>query len=177
MVQRVACLVIAFALAGGSAFADDLAALAKKEKERRAKVATPGKVLTEEDAKSGAAGSVTALAGPPPAAATPPPPGGSPDEQKAIWKARAEAIRTEIWRGQIKLDGMEIEYEEYRSGIGEIPAAELQDPLRLQKREAHLVELRAGLEVQRRLVADAKKSLSALEDGARKSGIPPGWLR
>ena len=72
---------------------------------------------------------------------------------------------------------MEREYAEYQSDVAQVPANELQDPMRLQKREAHLQELRAGLDHQRLVLANAKKSLTALEDSARAAGIPPGWLR
>ncbi len=175
MLRRSTGLVLVLLLAG-SVWADDLAALAKKEKERRAKLGKPAPVLTETDVKAGSMGTVTTL----PPNSTPAPsanPGQSAEEQKATWKARADAARAEIAAAEARLESLELEYAAYREDMAEVPAAEIQDPMRLQKRDARMVEMRAGLEAQRRLVANAKKSLSVLEDAARAAGVPPGWLR
>ncbi len=104
-------------------------------------------------------------------------PVASKEDQKAAWKARADAARTEIAASQARLADLKREYAEYDSDIAEIPAAELLDPMRRQKREARMVEMRAQIEQQRQIVADAQKSLSVLETEARRNGIPPGWLR
>ena len=175
MLRRSMGLILVVMLAG-SGWADDLAALAKKEKERRAKLGKTTPVLTEVDGKTSSGGSVTTL---PPSSAPAPTsnPGQSAEEQKATWKARADAARAEISAAEGQLQQMEQEYAAYREDMAEVPAAEIQDPMRLQKREARMVEMRAGLEQQRRIVANAKKSLSVLEDAARAAGVPPGWLR
>ena len=175
MLRRSTGLILVVLLAGSS-WADDLAALAKKEKERRAKLASPAQVFTEKDGKAGSGGNVTTL--PPPAVPAPTSaPGQSIEEQKATWKARAEAARGEIAAAEGRLELLVQEYAAYREDMAEVPAAEIQDPMRLQKREARMVEMREGLEQQRRLVANARKSLSVLEDAARAAGVPPGWLR
>ena len=179
MLQRSAGLVLSLLMAS-PAFTDDLAAVARKEKERRAKLANPARVYTEGDAKTGTGGSVTTMSGgassaPAEAAATPS--GPSKDEQKATWKARADAQRAEIAASEAKLEIMEREFAEFQSDVAGIPAEEIMDPMRLQKREARVVELRAQLEQQRLVVANARKSLTVLETEARKNGIPPGWLR
>ena len=172
---RATGLILSLLLAG-SADADDLAALAKKEKARRARLAKPAPVFTEADGKTGSTGNVTTL----PAPATPLPtaaPGVPIEEQKAEWKARADAARNEITMAQSRLEFLEQEYAAYREDMAERTAEEIQDPMRLQKREARMVEMRAGLELQRLILANAKKSLSVLEDAARAAGVPPGWLR
>jgi len=175
MLRRSTGLILAVLLAG-SGWADDLAALAKKEKERRAKLASPAPVFTEKDGRAGSGGNVTTL--PPPTNPAPTSaPGASIEDQKATWKARADDAREQITAAQVTLQMLEREFNEYREDIAEVPAAELQDPMRLQKREARMVEMREGLEQQRRIVANAKKSLSVLEDAARAAGVPPGWLR
>jgi DNA repair exonuclease SbcCD ATPase subunit len=175
MLRRSTGLILVLLLAG-SALADDLAALARKEKERRAKLGKATTVYTEADGKTASGGSVTTL--PPPTASAPISSPGQPvEEQKATWKAKADAARAEIAAAEDRLQEMELEYAAYREDMAEVPAAEIQDPMRLQKREARMVEMRAGLEQQRRIVANAKKSLSVLEDAARTAGVPPGWLR
>ena len=177
MLSRLGSLILILVIAS-PALPDDLATLAKKEKERRAKLAKPGRVYTEEDGKSTGTGSVTTMPGPPATPPeAPPPAGASKEDQKAIWKARADAVRTEIAASQARLADLKREYAEYDSDIAEVPAAELLDPMRRQKREARMVEMRAQIEQQRQIVADAQKSLSVLETEARKNGIPAGWLR
>lgn len=176
MLRRSATLILLVLLASPG-WTDDLAALAKKEKERRAKLAKPAPVFTEVDGKTGSGGSVTTLPAPVTPAAPASAPGPSIDEQKATWKARADAARNEISAAQGRLELLEQEYAAYREDMAEVPAAELQDPMRLQKREARMVEMRAGLDQQRLILANAKKSLSVLEDAARAAGVPPGWLR
>ena len=176
MLSRLGSLILILAVAS-PAFPDDLAALAKKEKERRAKLAKPGRVYTEEDGKATGTGSVTTMPGPPATPPEAPPAGASKEDQKAMWKARADAARTEIAASQARLADLKREYAEFDSDIAEVPAAELLDPMRLQKREARKVEMRAQIEQQKQVVADAQKSLSVLETEARKNGIPAGWLR
>jgi hypothetical protein len=176
MLSRLLSLILSLVVAS-PALTDDLATLAKKEKERRAKLAKPGRVYTEEDGKTTGTGTVTTLPGTPAPPETPPPAGPSKEDQKAIWKARAEAARTEIAASQARLADLKREYAEYDSDIAEVPAAELLDPMRRQNRETRMVEMRAQIEQQRQIVTDAQKSLSVLETEARKNGIPPGWLR
>ena len=158
-----------------SVHADDLAALAKREKERRAKLSKPSPVITETDTKVGA-GSVSVVG----AAPTPPLPprtGPSAEEQRATWKARADAARAEIHQAEMLLAQLGWEFSAYQADMDEVPAAELQDPMRKQKRAARLEELKRGLDQQRQVLANAKTSLSVLEDAARVNGVPPGWLR
>ncbi len=176
MLRRSTSLVLFLSLAS-PALTDDLAAVARKEKERRAKLANPGRVYTEGDAKTGPGGSVTTLSGgTSPVPAETQPSGPSKDSQKAVWKARADAANLDILTAQAGLTAMEHELAAFQSDVG-APTEDLMDPMRLQKREARLVELRAQLEQQRLVVANARKSLTVLETEARKNGIPPGWLR
>ena len=154
---------------------DDLAALARKEKARRAKLATPGKVLTETDAKSGA--NVTETG--PVAAATPAPVTvrESTDGARASWKARADAARAAIAAAEKALEQQERESVTYRSDLTQVSAADAQDPLRLQKREAKIAEMYKLVETRKAAVAAARAALVALEDEARRASVPPGWLR
>jgi hypothetical protein len=179
MLIRLASLVLSLVLLGSyAASSDDLAALAKKEKERRAKLAKPARVYTEEDGKAAGSATVTTVPGPPEASPETSPTGGpSKADQRAMWKARADAARAEIVASQARLEDLKRQYAEYESDIAEVPAAEILDPMRRQKREVRLAEMRAQIEQQRQIAADASKSLTVLETEARKNRIPPGWLR
>lgn len=166
--------------------AQDLATLARKEKERRAKVAKPVKVLTEEDGKDAAAkgaGSVTSLGGEasaPSTSAETPSKGQAPAEteaQRAAWQARATTARAAVTNAEKALTQMERELSTYRSDMTPVSAADAQDPMRLQKREVRIVEMNKRIEAQKTAIADAKKALVAFEQEARRRGVPAGWLR
>jgi hypothetical protein len=171
-------------LAASFVQAQDLAAMARKEKARRAKVTKPVKVLTEEDGKEASnkgVGSVTALAegaGGASSVPTEPVTASAPDaSQKASWKERADAARQAVVTAEKDLAQMERDLAVYRSDMTPVSAADAQDPMRLQNREARIHSLIQQIEAQKVALADTKKALVAFEDEARRSGIPAGWLR
>lgn len=181
---RVALLVAVALALPALAPSQDLVALAKKEKERRAKVAKPTKVLTEDDGKEAGAkgaGSVTALAGEGAVAAPDSSERASAanaaEAEQASWKARAAGMREAVVAAEKKLAQMERDAAAYRSDMAPVSAAEAQDPMRLQKRDARIFELNKQIEAQKIAVADAKKALVTFEDEARRAGVPAGWLR
>ncbi len=162
----------------------DLAALARKEKERRAKLQKKAPTYTEGSAKEGEAGSkpgsVTKLSEVSPGAEpNQPPPAsvGDPEAQRAEWKAKAVAARAAVEREAQVLASMEREISTYRSDQTPLTAQEAQDPMRLQKREARIAEMAKKIDVQKEVLANARKGVEALEAEARRSGIPAGWLR
>ena len=166
--------------------AQDLASLAKREKERRARVAKPVKVLTEDDGKEATArgaGSVTSLegggGGVAPSPELSPTSQAKPDveAQKAPWKARATGARDVVTNAEKALAKMESDLEEYRSDLTLVSAADALDPMRLQKREARMVQMNKEIAAQRAAVADARRALAAFEQEARRAGVPAGWLR
>jgi chromosome segregation ATPase len=173
--MTVAAVLIAL-LVSSSFQASDLAALARKEKERRAKLGKPAKVLTEEDSKDAAAkgtGSVTAIAGPAPASTGM----TNPEAQRASWKQRVDAAKAAITSAETRLAQLEAERTKFNADLAPVSAAEAQDPLRLQKRGAKLAEMNKEVDAQKVTVETARKALVALEEQARKEGVPPGWLR
>jgi chromosome segregation ATPase len=173
--MRVAAALIVM-FVSSSVQADDLAALARKEKERRAKLAKPTKVLTEEDSKEAAtkgSGSLTALTGPAPATTGM----TNPEAQRAAWKQRADAARAAVASAESRLAQLETERTKFNADLAPVSAAEAQDPLRLQKRSAKLAEMHKEVDAQKLAVEAARKALVALDEQARKEGVPPGWLR
>lgn len=164
--------------------AQDLATLARKEKERRAKVTKPVKVLTEDDGKDASAkgvGSVTSLE--PQAGSSAPAAAGAaasttdPDAQRSAWKARADRARNAVTTAEMTLAQMERDVAAFRSDMAPVSAAEAQDPMRLQKRDARVFEMNKQIEAQKIAVTEAKKALAAFEEEARRAGVPAGWLR
>lgn len=152
-----------------------LAELARKEKERRAKLGKPAPAYREGKPKEGAADAKTAASsgeGVKPAAAV-----VDPDTQRAAWKQRADQAREAVDRETKALAVAEKEIETYRSDQAVLTAQEAQDPMRLPKREGRIRELQAKRDTQKILLENALKAVEALEQEARRSGIPAGWLR
>lgn len=163
----------------------DLATVAKKEKERRAKIEKPTPVLKEGDAKGDASGtkpgSVTIMSEPAAGSGAAAGSAGGrtsdPVAQKALWQSRAQQAREAISNAEKALADSETVLAEYKSDQRALTAAEARDPMRLQKRDARILELTAQRDAQKQVLADAKKALASLEGEARRSGVPPGWLR
>jgi len=173
--------IVVVALGAGSVAApqQDLASLARKERERRAQLAKKSKVLTEDDAKSAAetgagALTVTGVEGnAAPAAAA----GRSTAAQEAAWRTRAESVRRALKTAEEQLQATEAELKSVAADVAPLSAAEAQDPLRLQKKAQKIAELNKQLADQKSAVAEAQKAVAAFEEEARKNGVPPGWLR
>ena len=163
--------------------AQDLVTLARKEKERRAKVTKPVKVLTEDDGKEAGVkgtGSVTALPDAPSTAEVQTERqgrGDSAEGQQADWKKRADAARAAVTNAEKALAQMERDVATYRSDMAPVSAADAQDPMRLQKRDARIFEMNKQIEAQKAAIVAARKSLADFEDEARRAGVPAGWLR
>lgn len=181
---RVALLLLGAVLLPLPAQSQDLAAVARKERERRAKIAKPAKVLTEDDGKEAGvtgAGSVTALQGEGtrPAVSSERPVSGAAvaEAEHAAWKARADGAREAVVKAEKTLEMMERDLALLRSDMTPLSAAEAQDPMRLQKRDTRIYEMNKQIEAQKVAIVDAKKALTAFEDEARRAGVPAGWLR
>ncbi|MBK5255984.1 MAG: hypothetical protein JJE39_08120 [Vicinamibacteria bacterium] len=173
--------IVVASLLAASAQTDDLAALARKEKERRAKITKKAKVLTESDGKLMAeegGGSVTMMEAANPSESAPPSSNApSSEAAKEVWKSRAVSVRAQVKAAEATLEQLEHELAVFRSDQAPLNAAEAQDPLRLQKREAKMAEMNKAVELQKSLVVEAKKSVTVFEEEARRNGVPPGWLR
>jgi chromosome segregation ATPase len=175
-------LVVMASLLTSAVHSQDLAALARKERARRAKITKPVKVLTEEDGRATAekgVGSVTTIEGTATSAGSTPPQSNaaSREAERAAWKARAISVAAQVDAAEARLEQLEQELAEYRSDRKVLTAAEAQDPMRLQKRESTMADMNKAIELQKTIIADARKSVAVFEEEARRSGVPPGWLR
>lgn len=178
---RIVFLFAGFALTA-SVFAaalpaDDLAALARKEKARRAALAKPARVYTESDRGAGA----PAKDATPPSAATPTPARPAAPEStaglEASWRTRALRVREALAVAEKTLAQLEKDFATFRSDLTQVSAAEAQDPLRLQKRDQKIAEMNKQIEAQKAAVSEARKAIANFEDEARRAGVPAGWLR
>jgi hypothetical protein len=202
-VRASALFVLAAAFvvpASSAARAQDLAAVARAEKERRAKLAaarasgaaaakeTP-KVYSDEDAKK-AQGSVTQIVGAD--ATTPRGTAGSPEDDKpsdastsgapgpgageGVWRAALSDARKAVAAAEEGIRKTEAEIVRVREDREPNPPDAL-DPQRLPKRQARLQNLATQLESQKKALQSAQAALDSLLDAARRQNIPAGWLR
>ena len=179
--------IVLLALAA-NASGQGLAALAKKEEERRKSVKS-GKVYTNGDLKGdkGAAPPPVASANTSPAApGTPPTPNtqvpsinipvdkGSTEEVKdeAYWRARIAAARSALERTRIFADALQSRINALSTDF-----VNRDDPA--QRAQIELEKKRALAEAERvnKEMIDQTKAITAIEEEARKAGVPPGWLR
>ncbi len=158
-----------------------LAEVAKAEEARRKGVRKPARVytngsLTPDITKGGAAAPAPAIpdAGnkSPAAPGTPPAPDAAAVKDQAYWAGRMKAAQAQLERSQILMDSLQSRINALTTDY-----VNRDDPAQRAKietdRRAALVEL----DRVRKDVDDSGKAIKALEDEARRAGVPPGWLR
>ncbi len=187
--STVLALMLAGLVVASWASSQSLAEVARKEQERRKQIKTPSRVYTNEDLKSSRAplttGAAAAESAKPAEAAAPTGPAGSPaagspaggaapdpkkDEQ--FWRERIGKARQELERQELFLQALQSRanglYAEFTAR--DDPAQRL-----LIERDRQRV-----LNEMERVKADIdrlQKELAAIEEEARRAGVPPGWLR
>jgi hypothetical protein len=156
----------------GTAPAQSLAELAKKEKERRAHLpGKKGRVITDQDL-AGYSGLPTTPApeGEASAASAAPGDGAAGAEQAAApdatktrehWQSRVLAVQKKIGDLETELQSPELNW-----GQGINMAVNPIGQNNLQKRQ----------DIERRLV-EARAELEQVRDEARRAGVPAGWVR
>lgn len=179
----VALLLAAFPLA---ASAQSLGTLAQSENARRQAKPKSGKVYTNESLRSdftasqpapatpdGAApATASAPASTDPGAAAPADASTSEKKDEAYWKKRMTDARDQLTRAEAFAAALE-------SQINGLTVDFLQrdDPAQRATIETNRKKAIAEHERVLREVASHKKAITAVEDEARKAGVPPGWLR
>ena len=177
VVLLIAVLALATPALAAALFSDDLAALARKERARRAALARPAKVYTEADRGEGAPVKQAIPAPTESAPPTQPAPPESTAGLEASWRTRALRVREALAAAEATLAQMEKDFATFRSDLTQVSAAEAQDPLRLQKRDQKIVEMNKQIEAQKAAVSEARRAIANFEDEARRAGVPASWLR
>lgn len=163
-----------------------LADVAKAEEARRKSVKKPAKVYTNGDlrpdpSRGGAA--------PPPSVTTPPDasgnatasnatpaapvaaaPGAIKDE--AYWAGRMKAARESLQRTQIFADSLQSRINALLTDF-----VNRDDPAQKAKIEGDRKAALAELERVKKELAEQAQAITAIEDEARRAGVPAGWLR
>ncbi len=159
-----------------------LAEVARKEQARRKVAKTQPKVYTNKDLPKGGAPQAPPASGAPaapassvtPVPADPATPPATPGEQKdeSWWRARITQAREELRRNEMFVDALQSRINGLSTDF-----VNRDDPYQRakigedrQKALAELDRVKADVEKQKKQIAD-------IEEEARTSGVPPGWLR
>jgi hypothetical protein len=161
-----------------------LAAVAKKEEERRKNVKAAGKVYTNDKLKADITPS-----SPPPVASNGSAPAPAPQvpsvnlpagdapaagdvKDEAHWRARITAARSALERSRIFSDALQSRLNALTTDI-----VNRADPAQRAQLELERQRALAEFERVKKEIADQTKAISDIEEEARKAGVPPGWLR
>lgn len=182
--RRIAIGWLLWSLVSGSvASAQSLAEVARQEAERRKAIKTPSKLYTNEDLRRAPPVSVVSSA-PADAArsqeskptAAKPPAAPAADEQppqdEAFWRKRITSARTELARNEVFLEALQSRVNALTTDFvnRDDPAQRSLIALDRQKALAEMENVRADMQRLAKAIAD-------IEEEARRTGVPPGWLR
>jgi hypothetical protein len=180
-----------------AADAQSLAALARREESRRKDQPKPSKVYTNQDltrdhtppapapAPAAAAPAYGAHAdgaapAPAPAAAAAEAPSigtdasaiATPARDQKYWQARIAAARADLERSRTFADALESRIAALTTDF-----VNRDDPAQRAVIEQNRLKAVAELERVQREIAAHTRTISGIEDEARKAGVPAGWLR
>ena len=192
-----ALMIVAPTLAGAQSLAD----VAKAEEARRKSVDKAVKVYTNSDLKvdptagvpappppaavsapattapgaaagSATAGSTTTGASSPAAAATAAQTPASPQRDQAYWKARMTAAREALDRSRTFADALQSRINALTTDF-----VNRDDPIQRSGIEQDRKKALAELDRVKKDIDDQTKAIAAIEEEARRLGVPSGWLR
>ena len=160
-----------------------LADVAKAEEARRNAVKKPAKVYTNGSLKVEAAPSADVPPAPasnaspaaPAANATPGAPASPPKPElkdEAYWSGRMKEAREKVSRNQLFADSLQTRINSLWTDF-----VSRDDPAQKAKLEQDRKAALAELERVKKELDEQAKAITAIEDEARRAGVPPGWLR
>ena len=168
--------------------AQSLADVARAEQARRKEQPTSAKVYTNDSVKTDITPSTAPAdgAGPAPAAAPEAAPGGAPvpapadaaapaaDERRdqAYWRGRMTAAREQLERSRTFADALLTRINTLTADF-----VNRDDPAQQRVIGQNRTKAVAELDRVQREIASHTTAITAIEDEARKAGVPPGWLR
>jgi hypothetical protein len=182
--MRLIALFVALALAAPTLLsAQSLAAIAKREEERRKAVKAAGKVYTNGDLTSDLTTSSPAAPGnassDTPSSQVPSvnlPAGDAVPEgevkDEAHWRSRMTDARSALERSRIFGDALQSRINALTTDI-----VNRADPAQRAQLELERQRALAELDRVKKEIADQTRAITDIEEEARKAGVPPGWLR
>ena len=179
MSRLLGALVILVAVAG-TAGAQSLADVARKEEARRKDVKKPSRVITNKDLKAS-----DGVAPPAPAEAQAPAPGDNADKtddgqpkpegeqgDEQAWRKKMADARTALERSQMHLDALQNRID----GLWAQFTAH-DNYVEREKIEADRKKALAEYDRVKAEIEGNKKAIADLEEQARRANVPAGWLR
>jgi hypothetical protein len=162
-----------------------LVEVAKAEQARRQGVRKPARVFTNGDLKGDLSGGTSAPAtratSPAPPAATTPaidiPAGTAPEattntRDQAYWSQRMTTARTAVDRSRLFAESLQTRINSLTTDF-----VNRDDPAQRAKIDADRRTALAELERLKQEMAVQEKEIAAIQDEARRAGVPAGWLR
>lgn len=169
---------------GTTPSARPLADVARAEEARRKEVRKPSRVLTNSsltpDISKGVAPapSATPATGTDatPSNTTPAAPAGDAPpaaaKDQAYWSNRMKTARDQMARTQIFMDSLQTRINSLTTDF-----VNRDDPAQRAKIETDRQQALAELERVKKELTDQQKAITAIEEEARRAGVPAGWLR
>ena len=171
-------LVALLALAAGSAHAQSLGDVARKEQARRKGVNAPAKVYTNDNLERvdppSAPSSAVPQAEPVPAVSAPDVPAATteaPRDEK-YWRGRLNAARAALSRAQIFQEALQ-------SRINALSAdfVNRDDPAQRSVIATDRQNALAELDRVKQEIVQHQKAIGDIQEEGRRAGVPAGWLR
>jgi len=192
MTRFIAIIIAVFlAIAPPLAAAQTLAGVAKAEEARRKSVKKPAKTYGNGDLKPASSAPTPAPetpAGPAAPAATPTPgaaavniplspdPGAAaakpPAQDEAFWTGKIAAARAALDRTRLFGDALQSRINALNTDF-----VNRDDPAQRSVIEQDRIKALAELERVKKEMAEQTKAIAAIQDEARKAGVPVGWVR
>ena len=162
-----------------------LADVARAEEARRQEVRKPARVITNKDlrpdiSKGIAPTTITPVTTDPaaPANATPGAPAGGATpaagakQDQAAWAARMKEARDKLSRSQLFADSLQTRINSLTTDF-----VNRDDPAQRAKIETDRQTALAELEKVKKDIEEQGKAITAIQDEARRAGVPAGWVR
>jgi hypothetical protein len=189
MMLRALLAIVALTTGAAWVQAQSLADVARTETARRKTVDAPGKVYTNDDLRSdftrpeapAPAPAAAPGAAPSPAAAAdtggakPPAAGaaaGGEVKDQAYWSGRLADARSKVERSQAFAQALQNRIDMLWTDF-----VNRGDPVQQRAIEQERNKALAELERLKKEIDDNQKAVAAVEDEARRAGVPAGWLR
>jgi hypothetical protein len=193
MVFRALLAIVVLATSVGSARAQSLADVARTEAARRKEVAAPSKVYTNDNLRSdfttpeaappaaspGSAPTTAAAADAGDAKPAAGDPGGAKPvaaagqaKDQAYWSGRLADARGKLERSQAFAQALQNRIDMLWTDF-----VNRGDPVQQRAIEQDRNKALAELERLKKEIDENQKAVAAVEDEARRAGVPPGWLR
>jgi len=175
---------LASALAISAALsAQTLGEVGRQEEARRKTVKAPSKVYTNDSLTADITPTPSPAAGTPgsppasdassqPQAGAPAAPADNAGNGEAYWKKRMADVRTALDRAQSFADALQTRINSLNNDF-----IARDDPAQRAKIGADRDKALADLDRVKKEIQDGTKAIAAVQDEARKAGVPAGWVR